>query len=133
MYDGATSLVEAIAMAKRIKKKEKFIIANEINSDYLRVISGYYNDDEIIKDSNYDNDDVAAIIVQTPDFNGTPHSLKDYKEIADKLNALLIVSITEIISLGLLLLPELADIVTGSFISWCFTKLWWSTFRVFRM
>ena len=50
MYDGATSLVEAIAMAKRIKKKEKFIIANEINSDYLRVISGYYDDDEIIKD-----------------------------------------------------------------------------------
>jgi glycine dehydrogenase subunit 1 len=113
MYDGATSLVEAIAMAKRIKKKEKFIIANEINSDYLRVISGYYDDDEIIKDSNYDSDDVAAIIVQTPDFNGVPNSLEEYKEIADKLNALLIVSVTEIISLGLLPAPKLADIVTG--------------------
>ena len=113
MYDGATSLVEAIAMAKRIKKKEKFIIANEINSDYLRVISGYYNDHDIIKDSNYDNDDVAAIIVQTPDFYGTTHSLKEYKEIANTLNALLIVSVTEIISLGLLPAPELADIVTG--------------------
>ncbi len=113
MYDGATSLVEAIAMAKRVKKKEKFIIANDLNSDYLRVISGYYNDDEIIKDSNYDNNDVAAIIVQSPDFNGTPHSLEQYREIANKLDALLIVSVTEIISLGLLPAPKLADIVTG--------------------
>ncbi len=113
MYDGATALVEAIAMAKRINKKSKFIIANDLNEDYLRVISGYYNDDEIIKDSNYDNEDVTAIIVQTPDFNGTPHSLEQYKEIANKLNALLIVSITEIVSLGLLPAPKLADIVTG--------------------
>ncbi|MDC0857241.1 aminomethyl-transferring glycine dehydrogenase subunit GcvPA [Rickettsiales bacterium] len=122
MYDGATSLVEAIAMAKRIKKKEKFIIANEINADYSRVISGYYDNDDIFKDIKFDDDnifkdskfdDIAAIIVQTPDFNGTPHSLEKYKEIADKLNALLIVSVTEIISLGLLPAPELADIVTG--------------------
>ena len=66
-----------------------------------------------LKIYNYDNEDVAAIIVQSPDFIGTPHALEEYKVIADKLNALLIVSVTEIISLGLLPAPKLADIVTG--------------------
>lgn len=113
MYDGATSLVEAIAMAKRVKKKEKFIIANQINDDYLRVIKGYYEKEDILFDLNTNSDEISAIIIQTPDFHGTPHNLEEYREIADKLNALLIVSVTEIISLGLLQAPKLADIVTG--------------------
>jgi glycine dehydrogenase subunit 1 len=113
MYDGATSLVEAILMAKRIKKKAKSIIANDINSDYYRVLQGYFDGSEIINNINYDGSDVAAIIVQTPDFYGTPHSLSKYRELADKLDALLIVSVTEVVSLGLLPAPQEADIVTG--------------------
>ena len=113
MYDGATSLAEAILMAKRVNKKTKVIIANELNSDYFRVLKGYFNNEELITNINSEGNDIAAIIVQTPDFYGTPHDLAKYREIADKLDALLVVSVTEIVSLGLLPAPKAADIVTG--------------------
>ena len=79
----------------------------------MRVIKGYYEKEDILFDLNTNSDEISAIIIQTPDFHGTPHNLEEYREIADKLNALLIVSVTEIISLGLLQAPKLADIVTG--------------------
>jgi glycine dehydrogenase subunit 1 len=112
LYDGATSLVEAVLMAKRVNKKKKnIVVANELNSQYLDVLQTYLQEETIHK--SCDTDDICAIIVQTPDYYGTPHNLTKYKEICDKKGALLIVVNTEIISFGLLPAPKEADIVVG--------------------
>lgn len=112
LYDGATAVVEAVLMAKRInKKKHNIVIANELNPDYERVLKTYLENEKVFHD--LDTDDVAAIIVQSPDFTGTPHSLAEYRKICDEKGALLIVVNSEIVSYGLLPAPVEADIVVG--------------------
>ena len=57
--------------------------------------------------------ETAAIVVQTPDFYGALRNVEELAEIAHDAGALLIVVVTEIVSLGLLEAPGAlgADIV----------------------
>ena len=113
MYDGATSTVEAILMANRIKKKKnKIVIANPLNPDYKRVIDTYIVDHNIELVDKVDQD-CSCVIVQYPDFYGENCNLDKYRKICDENDALLIVVNTEIVALGLIAAPEQADIVVG--------------------
>ena len=111
LYDGATALAEAALMAMRVTRKNKVIIANDINPDYQETLSTYLKDDAIVDADT--SDDIAAIIIQSPDFYGRPEKYQAWREKADALGALLVVVITEIISLGMLPAPDMADIVCG--------------------
>lgn len=112
LYDGATALVEAVLMAKRInKKKQKIVVANDLNPQYYNILQTYLQDEEIATSVEIDN--ICAIIVQSPDYYGTPHNIKKYRDICDAKGAMLIVVNTEIISYGLLPAPKEADIVVG--------------------
>ncbi|MCS5598040.1 MAG: aminomethyl-transferring glycine dehydrogenase subunit GcvPA [Alphaproteobacteria bacterium] len=111
LYDGATALAEAALMAMRVTRKNKVIIANDINPDYQETLSTYLKDDAIVDADT--SDDIAAIIIQSPDFYGRPEKYQAWREKADALGALLVVVITEIISLGMLPAPDIADIVCG--------------------
>jgi glycine dehydrogenase subunit 1 len=53
------------------------------------------------------------VILQSPDFHGTPQDYAAWRERCDACGALLIVVVNEILSLGLLPAPEKADIVCG--------------------
>jgi glycine dehydrogenase subunit 1 len=53
------------------------------------------------------------VILQSPDFFGAPHAYDVWRKKCDEAGALLVVVITEIVSLGLLLAPSDADIVCG--------------------
>lgn len=109
MYDGATSGAEAALMAMRLTGREKIVVGNELHPQYREVLSAYVGDNivEVMDDT------VAAMIIQSPDFFGTPHTYEDYKKQCDVVGAKLIVVITEIVSLGLMEPPRVADIVCG--------------------
>jgi glycine dehydrogenase subunit 1 len=114
MYDGATACVEAALMAQRVTKRRKVAVGTELHPDYRAVLETYMSnfDDVEVIDGNPDAD-TACVIVQSPDFHGTPHSYESWRKKCDAAGALLVVVINEIVSLGLLPPPEAADIVCG--------------------
>ena len=113
MYDGATSLAEAILMTLRIKKDRKNIfICNPLNPDYQDVIHTYINLAEAEINQNLD-EKTACVIVGYPDFNGNITDLESIRTKCDAAGALMIVVVTEILALGLLEAPKMADIVVG--------------------
>lgn len=113
MYDGSTSLAEAILMALRVKQVRKNIyIHNALNADYANVIHTYLDLCDAKIDQNL-NDQTAAVIVSYPDFNGNIADLNAVRKKCDEVGALMIVVVTEILALGLLEAPSQADIVVG--------------------
>jgi len=114
LYDGSTSVAEASLMAMRVTKRRKVAIGSELNPEYRKVLEVYLHnlDDTEITEGNPDND-TACLIVQSPDFFGNIHKYDKYRKLCDETGALLIVVITEVVSLGLLPVPDMADIVCG--------------------
>jgi len=122
MYDGSTAASEAVLMAQRVTKRPKAVISNGLHPHYRAVIEtfGHFSEHQSVA---VDDDqiagtldrDTACVIVQTPDVFGRAH---DLRKLADKVHdagALLIVAVTEVLSLGALTPPgEMgADIVVA--------------------
>ncbi len=128
MYDGSTALAEAVLMAERVTKRSKVIACGAVHPEYLEVVSTYVQHAgiELLHD-DFDSetgqtsgrltelldDKTAAIVVQSPNFFGCIEDVTALAEQAHAVGALLIVAITESISLGLLKSPGAcgADIV----------------------
>lgn len=112
MYDGASAAAEAVIMAKRVTKKNKVLISDTINPEYIKVIQTYAWANEIeleMFDTMPENvSDYAGVVVQNPNFFG------EIKKIKKSEGALLIV-ITDVSSLAILTPPAEygADIVVG--------------------
>lgn len=130
MYDGSTALAEAVLMAERVTSRSKVVVSSAIHPEYLRVCETYVahagielqiaSFDEQTGLSNFDggiaiDDRTAAVVVQSPNFYGCVEDLQALAQRAHKAGALLIVAITESISLGLLRSPGAcgADIVVA--------------------
>lgn len=130
MYDGSTALAEAVLMAERVTKRSKIVACGAIHPEYLDVITTYVQHAGIeLVHAEADpetgqapaniaqllDDKTAALVVQSPNFFGC---IEDVAALADKahaVGALLVVGVTEAISLGLLKSPGAcgADIVIG--------------------
>lgn len=130
LYDGSTSLAEAALMAYRIKKRSKILISRTVHPEYRQVAKTYFKnlDLELIEidylesgESSIDqiknkiDDQVAAVLIQSPNFFGIIEKIDQISEIAHNEGALMIVAVAEPLTLALLKSPgELgADIVTG--------------------
>lgn len=113
MYDGATCLAEAVLMAMRVTKRTKAVIGNTLHPDYKNVVKPYVGNLKGTLTEGGPDGDTACLIIQSPDFLGQPHKLEEYRKQCDESGALLIVVVNEIVSLGMLPAPELADIVCG--------------------
>ncbi len=114
LYDGATAATEAALMAMRITKRKKIVLGNKMHPDYEAVLKTYMSNFDDIDVVEGDADDEAAcVIIQTPDFHGQPHALKELRAKCDETGTLLIVVLNEIVSLGLLPAPTEAHIVCG--------------------
>lgn len=114
LYDGSTATTEAALMAMRITKKHKIALGTELHPHYRSVLESYMGNlggVEIVTGEPDAN--TACVIVQSPDFFGTPHAYEKWRKLCDETGALLVVVITEIVSLGMLPAPSLADIVCG--------------------
>jgi len=124
LYDGSTATAEAVLMARRLTKRNKIVLSGGLHPHYRDVVKTYLgeSDDLVILPSNpggvdkFEIDDqTAAVVVQTPDFFGMLQNVEKIAEIAHNNGALLIVVVTEIVSLGLLEAPGAlgADIVVA--------------------
>ena len=130
MYDGSTALAEAVLMAERVTKRSKVIACGAIHPEYLEVVDTYVQHAgiELVR-ADFDSatgqsssslrdlldEKTAAIVVQSPNFFGCVEDLTSLAKQAHDVGALLIVAITESISLGLLKSPGAcgADIVVA--------------------
>ena len=128
MYDGSTAVAEAVLMADRITRRRRVIIADSLHPQYREVISSYtanlglkieyarHTEAGTLDPGRLEIDkNTAAVVVQSPNFFGC---IEDIKAIADACHAegaLMIVAITEPLSLGALRPPGAcdADIVVG--------------------
>jgi glycine dehydrogenase subunit 1 len=113
MYDGATSLAESCLMALRIKSGKKNIAKyNDVHPDYLDVCKTFLDLNSAKLQDKID-EDCAGVVVQYPDFYGNIPNLAEVRKKCDEVGALMIVVVSEILSLGLLEAPAQADIVVG--------------------
>src|SRR6516225_2087294 len=135
LYDGGTGLAEAALMAHRITQKHKLLIARTVHPEYRAVVNTYaknlgilielidYADDGRLNlqrlESKLDSE-VAAVVVQSPNFFGTIEKIHDIAETAHRHDALSITNVCEAVSLGILKPPgdsasdhRKADIVVG--------------------
>jgi glycine dehydrogenase subunit 1 len=126
LYDGSTGTAEAVLMARRLTKRNKIVLSGGLHPHYRDVVRAYLKDDadlECLSASPEGQGDIldhideqtAAIVVQTPDFYGHLRNIKTAADAAHAKGALLIVVITEVVSLGLLEAPGAlgADIVVA--------------------
>lgn len=109
MYDAASACAEAVLMAVRVAKKNKVLVSNNLNPEYINVIKTYCWANQIELNLfdilPQDTKDYACVLIQNPDFYGEITQIT-------KPDCLLAVCV-EISSLGILKPPADADIVVG--------------------
>ena len=124
MYDGSTATAEAVLMAKRLTRRNRIVLSSGLHPHYRDVVRTYVGDgpDLVVIPHELSgtipltiDEETAAIVVQTPDFYGALRNVDELAQLAHEAGALLIVVVTEIVSLGLLEAPGAlgADIVVA--------------------
>jgi glycine dehydrogenase subunit 1 len=127
LYDGATACAEAVMMANRVSGRKKAVLSGGLHPHYRGVCATYARfvgfelaaqapapgEDEDL--ARLVDDGTSCVVVQNPDFWG---ELRDWTALAQACHdkgALLVVVVTEILSLGAVQPPgEMgADIVAG--------------------
>jgi glycine dehydrogenase subunit 1 len=127
MYDGSTGAAESVTMAVRITQRSGVLVARTVHPEYREVMHTYAQhqglDAEVVgfgDDGRLDlaalersvSEETACVLVQSPNFFGVIEDIPAIAEIVHKKGALLIVSIAEAISLGVVRPPVEADIVS---------------------
>jgi glycine dehydrogenase subunit 1 len=127
MYDGSTGAAEAVMMAVRITGRDGVLVARTVHPEYREVMHTYaqhqghdareaaYGQDGRVDLAALEQsvtDETACVLVQSPNFFGVIEDIPAIAEIAHKKGALLIVSIAEAVSLGIVRAPVEADIVS---------------------
>src|SRR6266852_9738801 len=127
LYDGATACAEAVAMAGRVTRRHKAVLSGGLNPQYRAVCETYakFSGNLLLAQDPAPgggedlaalvDDDTACVVVQNPDFYG---EIRDYSALAEHCHqegALLVVVVTEILSLGAICPPGEtgADIVAA--------------------
>ncbi|HVJ51625.1 MAG TPA: aminomethyl-transferring glycine dehydrogenase subunit GcvPA [Aliidongia sp.] len=127
MYDGASATAEAVLMANRVTRRKKAILSGGLHPHYRETVQTHgrfagFTAEAMAPDFAGDealagriDRDTSCVVVQNPDFFGR---IRDYSDLADACHAagaLLIVAVTEIVSLGAVTPPgEMgADIVAA--------------------
>lgn len=131
LYDGSTGCAEAILMAGRVTRKNKAVLSGNLHGHYQEVAKTItqFTDDELLilgPTPAIPADDLQAIlsavdentscvVVQNPDIFGHIQDLRPLADAVHEKGALLIVVVTEAVSLGAIKSPgEMgADIVVG--------------------
>jgi glycine dehydrogenase subunit 1 len=124
MYDGSTAAAEAVLMASRVTGRKRIALSGNLHPHYietirttaeaagLQIVEGEAHPGGTESASIVD-DQTACLVVQNPDFYGQVRDLTPLSEAAHAEGALLVVVVTEVVSLGAIIPPgEMgADIV----------------------
>ena len=126
MYDGSTAAAEAAMMAVRVTGRSSVVVAKSLHPEYREVLATYAHHQGMplaiagfgetgrvnLKELEQAiTPDTACVLIQSPNFFGTVEDVAAIAEIAHKKGALLVVSIAEAVSLGIVEPPRQADIV----------------------
>ena len=127
LYDGSTGCGEAVLMAHRITKRKRAVLSGNLHPHYRAVVetlstmSGF--EVNALASSPLTAEDIASqidettscVVVQTPDVFGALHDVRALAAAVQEKGALLIVVVTEVVSLGAVLSPgEMgADIIVA--------------------
>ncbi len=126
MWDGSTATTEAVLMAERLTGRHRVVVARSLHPEYRQVLDTYTRNlglriDEIGFTGTGQLDanrvegaitsETAAVIVQSPNFFGVLEQLPRLASLVHAKGALLVVAITEGVSLGAVRPPVDADIV----------------------
>ncbi len=126
MWDGSTATTEAVLMAERLTKRRRILVAHSLHPEYRDVLRTYLRNSPLQAeeigfggDGRIDwnaleaalGDDVAAVVIQSPNFFGAIEYSPELAERVHRAGALLIVAVAEAVSLGVLRAPNDADIV----------------------
>jgi glycine cleavage system P protein (glycine dehydrogenase) subunit 1 len=126
MYDGSTAATEAVLMAERLTGRQRVLVARSVHPEYREVLKTYAKNSGLhVEEIPFTpggtldakalqsalKDDVAAVVVQSPNFFGVIESHAPLADAAHVSGALYVVAVAEGVSLGLLRPPLEADIV----------------------
>jgi glycine cleavage system P protein (glycine dehydrogenase) subunit 1 len=126
MWDGSTATTEAVLMAERITRRRRILVARSLHPEYREVLQTYaknsglqleevpFGVDGTLNQKALEatfRDDVAALVVQSPNFFGVIEYTPTLADRVHSRGALLVVAVTEGVSLGLVRPPAEADIV----------------------
>jgi len=128
LYDGASSLAEAALVALRTTGRQRLLVSQAVHPEYRQVLRTYLDGNgvhlaelpvpsgitEASRVAEQVSPDVAAVIVQTPNFFGCLETLAELAEAAHAKGALVIVCVYPV-ALGIIQPPGAAgaDIVVG--------------------
>jgi glycine dehydrogenase subunit 1 len=126
MYDGSTAMTEAVLMAERLTGRRRVLVAKSVHPEYREVLATYARNlglqiQEIAFAQSGEIDttalaasldaQTAAVVVQSPNFFGVIEPLSKIAGLAHTAEALLVTTIAEGVSLGVVKPPAQADIV----------------------
>src|SRR5579864_4269054 len=126
MWDGSTATTEAVLMAERITGRQRVLVARSLHPEYRDVLKTYAKHSGLLveeigygADGTVDQralqsamrDDVAAVVLQSPNFFGAIEPAAPVADTAHASGVLLVVAISEGVSLGLVKPPADADII----------------------
>lgn len=129
MYDGSSALAEAVIMAVNVSRKGKVLLAGTLHPDYKSVIKSFTQGQDVVIEEIKTNDgcidladlkekmsdDIAAVVVQHPNFFGNLEEVHEINELISKYPKAQFVVSYYPISVGLLQSPGEygADIATA--------------------
>jgi glycine dehydrogenase subunit 1 len=126
MYDGSTAAAEAVMMAVRLTGRRSVLSARSVHPEYREVLATYahhqglplatipFTDNARLDLKALEKSitpDTACVLIQSPNFFGTIEDVDAIGEIAHKNGAMLVVSIAEAVSLGIVEPPRQADVI----------------------
>src|SRR5437763_765436 len=127
MYDGSTGAAEAVMMSVRITGRKSALVARSVHPEYREVMHTYsqhqglpINEFAFLENGRIDirdleqkiTDETACVLIQSPNFFGTIEDVPLVADLVHSKGALLVVSIAEALSLGIMKPPQEADIVS---------------------
>jgi len=128
LYDGSTATTEAALMAMRLTHRRRVVMARTLHPEYRQIVRTYIQNQnvelaevpytasgqiDIAQLESAVNSQTAAVVVQSPNFLGALERIPEIAAIAHRHGALLVVTITEPLSLAVVKPPSDADIVCG--------------------
>lgn len=117
MYDGASAMAEAAVLCSKMSNRNKIIVARSVHREYRQVLRTYlWANGYTVVELPYGpsgqidldalerklDDQVAAVIVQSPNLFGVIEDIAPAVDVAHKKGALLIAGFTDGTSLGIL-------------------------------
>jgi glycine dehydrogenase subunit 1 len=126
MYDGSTALAESVLMALRITRRQRVLVSSAVHPEYRQVLRTYLQGQQIDLDelpmradgrldldtaAKAIDDQTATLALQSPNFFGCLEEIPAVAELCRSHGALLVATVPEPVSLGLVRPPAEADIV----------------------